>query len=138
MRLYVQKDKANDQIYIGFGRGGAVERGVVKKTVQATDDIAFDLDRGGHLVGIDITNVSRALGRRVFTEPSTSDELVGVAEAAKLCGVRKPNFLRDFASKPDFPDPVVELSSGRIWLCSEVESYLKSRGRRAKELRHIA
>ena len=138
MRLYEQKDRANNQIYIGLRRDTPMERGVVKKTVRVTDDIALDFDGRGRLVGIDVSNASRVLGRSAFTDESSSDELVGVAEAAKLCGVKKPNFIRDFASRPDFPKPLVELASGRIWLRSEIAAYLHSNGRSVKKLRQIA
>ena len=129
MRLYEQKDRANNQIYIGLRRDAPMKRGVVKKTVRVTDDIALDFDGRGRLVGIDVSNASRVLGRSAFTEESSSDELVGVAEAAKLFGVKKPNFIRDFANRADFPKPLVELASGRVWLRSEVESYPKRTGK---------
>ena len=138
MRFYQQKDRANNQVYIGLQRDAPMKRGVVKKTVRVTDDIALDFDGRERLVGIDVRNASRVLGRNAFTDESSSDELVGVAEAAKLCGVRKPNFIRDFASRPDFPKPLVELASGRIWLQAEIATYLQSNGRAAKKLRQIA
>ncbi|MCH8994837.1 MAG: DUF2283 domain-containing protein [Chloroflexi bacterium] len=138
MPQYIQKDKANDQVYIGLGDTVAFKRGVVKSTVHATDDVALDFDQRGRLIGIDVSNASRLLGRSIFTERATVDELVGVAEAAKLCQVRKPNFVRDFASRPDFPKPLAELASGRIWYRSEIEAYLEPREGPAQKLRHIA
>ena len=60
-----------------------------------------------------------------------SDELVGTREAAAIVGVRPPNFVRDWASRADFPAPAGSLSSGRIWRASEVREYLHRR-RRAK------
>lgn len=138
MRFYQQKDRANNQVYIGLWQESAARRGAVKKTVRVTDDIAVDFDGRGRLLGIDVSNASRVFGRSAFTDDPNSDELVGVAEAAKLCGVRKPNFIRDFASRPDFPKPLVELASGRIWLRSEIESHLHSNGRSVKKLRQIA
>ena len=125
MRFYQQKDRASNQVYIGLWQESPTRRGAVKKTVRATDDIALDFDRRGRLVGIDISNASRVLGRRAFTEQLTSDELVGVAEAARICRVKKPNFIRDFVSRADFPKPLVELASGRIWLRSEIVVYLE-------------
>lgn len=124
MRVYIQKDKANDQVYIGLEPDAAAVQGRAKKTVRATDDVVLDLGGRGRLVGIDISNASRVLGRRVFEEGIAGDELVGVAEAAKLCGVRKPNFIRDFASRPDFPRPVADLASGRIWRRSDISDFL--------------
>src|SRR3990172_249903 len=128
MRVYLEKDRVNDQIYIGLGER-SLKQGVVKKTIRVGDNLAIDFDGRGRLVGIDIARASRLLAREVFREGLSTDDLVGVAEAAKLCGVKKPNFIRDFTSKPDFPKPVVELSSGRIWLRSDIETYLRSNGR---------
>jgi uncharacterized protein YuzE len=124
MRILIQRDRANDQAYLGLQPDRAGQRGAVKKTVRVTDDIAVDLDGRGRLVGIDIANASRVLGAETFTGDLSTDELLGVAEAAKLCSVKKPNFIRDYASRPDFPHPVVELASGRIWWRSEIERYL--------------
>jgi predicted ABC-class ATPase len=54
-----------------------------------------------------------------------SGELVGVKEAAELAGKDKANFLRDLASREDFPEPIVSLASGRYWLSAEIERYLR-------------
>ncbi len=54
-----------------------------------------------------------------------SGELAGVKEAAELAGKDKANFLRDLASREDFPKPVVRLASGRYWLSAEIENYLR-------------
>ena len=128
MRLYIQKDKANDQVYVGFS-SSSLKGARAKKTVWVTGDIALDLDARGGLIGMDVSRASHILGRGVFSEDFSGDELIGVAEAAKLCGVKKPNFVRDLASRADFPGPIVELASGRIWRRSEVLSFLKTIGR---------
>lgn len=49
--------------------------------------------------------------------------VVGTKEAAAMLGVRPPNFVRDWSTRPDFPLPVSTLSSGRIWSRDEVASY---------------
>lgn len=54
-----------------------------------------------------------------------SDVLVGTKEAASIVGVRPPNFVRDWASRPDFPAPVGNMSSGRIWRASDVREYVR-------------
>lgn len=51
------------------------------------------------------------------------DRLMGTKEAARCLGVLPPNFVRDWASRADFPAPVANLSSGRVWLASDVERY---------------
>ncbi|MGC8634116.1 MAG: hypothetical protein ACP5VP_05560 [Candidatus Limnocylindrales bacterium] len=55
--------------------------------------------------------------------------LVGTAEAASLVGVRPPNFVRDWASRADFPAPVATLSSGRVWREADVRAYARGRRR---------
>jgi hypothetical protein len=51
-------------------------------------------------------------------------DLVGTAEAAAMAGVKKPNFVRDIASRSDFPKPIGALASGRIWRKTDVEAFL--------------
>lgn len=55
------------------------------------------------------------------------DRLIGTREAATMIGVAAPNFVRDWAARADFPAPVAELASGRVWLAVEVETYLAGR-----------
>jgi hypothetical protein len=57
------------------------------------------------------------------------DRLVGTQEAAALVGVRAPNFVRDWASRPDFPAPAALLSTGRVWRDWEVADYAARRRR---------
>jgi hypothetical protein len=58
------------------------------------------------------------------TTHSRVDDLVGTAEAAAMAGVKKPNFVRDFAARSDFPKPVAALASGRVWRKTDVEAFL--------------
>jgi hypothetical protein len=53
--------------------------------------------------------------------------LVGTREAASIAGVLPSNFVRDWASRPDFPAPVEALSSGRVWRASDVREYVRRR-----------
>lgn len=55
------------------------------------------------------------------------DSLVGTQEAARSVGLRPSNFVRDWASRPDFPVPVATLSSGRVWLAADVDAYARDR-----------
>ena len=55
------------------------------------------------------------------------DQLVGTREAAESLGLQRSNFVRDWASRVDFPAPAAELSSGRVWLASDVARYAKKR-----------
>jgi len=52
-----------------------------------------------------------------------SDGLVGTKEAADVFGVRPQNFLRDWASRPDFPAPLANLAATRVWSRRDLEAY---------------
>ena len=125
MEVVVQPDLDADACYIGFDMGD------VAKSLQVTEDLTLDFDADGRLKGLDVMNASKLLGAR-FVDV-TFDTLLGVKEAADLAGVQRSNFVRDYASKAEFPKPVCELATGRIWLKSQVEAYLQTRKpRRAK------
>ena len=67
----------------------------------------------------------------------TAGGLVGTAEAARRIGVRPPNFVRDWAARPDFPAPLGELASGRVWRTADVDAYARDRRDRPSEARMI-
>ena len=127
MRITVQADRENDQFYLALSER-ALDAGAVEKTVRVSDDIALDFDAAGKLVGVDVANASAHLDSGV--DQIEFGELIGVKEAAALIGVQRSNFVRDYADKADFPRPAVELATGRIWLRSAVESYLRRRKHR--------
>ena len=127
MSILLETDLENDLCYIGFRP--IAERGPVVKTIHVTDDIALDFDAAGRLLGIDIINASAVLGSSL--EDGGIDTLVGTKEAASLAGVRPSNFVRDFANRADFPQPLAELSTGRVWRRSQVLEYVARRKQRA-------
>ena len=120
--MYIERDKEFDQLYINFL--GISEEGVVAETVEAVPGVSLDLDRDGKLVGVEIVGAQEVIGIPVG-QLDFSGELVGVKEAAELAGKDKANFLRDLAAREDFPEPIVSLASGRYWLSSEIERYLR-------------
>src|SRR3990172_5059662 len=124
MNLTVEADAENDLLYLSLS-AKALEAGSAKKTTRVGENIALDFDAEGHLLGIEVIGASRVLGESI--EDVRLDFLVGVKEAAALAGVQRSNFVRDYADKPDFPAPVVELGTGRVWLRSQVEAYVRSR-----------
>lgn len=65
------------------------------------------------------------------------NELVGVKEAASLIGVQWSNFVRDYADKPDFPRPVVELATGRVRLQPHDLSHVGRPRLEPKRVSHI-
>ncbi len=124
MKLTIQADRENDLLYVGLAER-AFDHGVVTKTVRLDNDIAVDFDAAGRIIGLDVMNASQRINGNL--DRIELDELVGVKEAAELIGVQRSNFVRDYADKDGFPRPVVELATGRIWLRSAVEDYLRRR-----------
>lgn len=127
MELTIQTDAEVDALYIAFGSHTG-ERGIVKKTQRVGEDIGLDFDANGRLVGLELLNASEHLGATI--DEVHIDELIGVKEAAALVGVQRSNFVRDYADKPGFPAPVVELGTGRIWLRSQVLQYVAGKANR--------
>lgn len=50
-------------------------------------------------------------------------DLLGTKEAAVLFNVRPQNFLRDWASRPDFPAPLANLAATRVWSRRDLMAY---------------
>jgi FtsZ-interacting cell division protein YlmF len=67
-------------------------------------------------------------------------DLVGAAEIAQLMGVARQRVHELARVHLDFPEPVAELSAGRIWQKSEIEAWMASRERpeRRLDVKHIA
>jgi predicted nucleotidyltransferase/predicted DNA-binding transcriptional regulator AlpA len=61
---------------------------------------------------------------------TTTDRLLGTKEAAAFYGVNVPNFVRDWASRPDFPSPVATVSGKRIWRDEDLLAYRAASGPR--------
>lgn len=57
-------------------------------------------------------------------------DVVGTKEAAAILAVRPTNFVRDWATRPDFPKPVVALGRRRLWDRQDVLAYRRNVGRR--------
>ena len=129
MDIAIQPDQENNSLYLAFGATGLV-KGSVTKSIRATADVALDFDKDGHLVGLDIMNASDVLTTDYVN--IHLDALVGVKEAAALIGMQKSNFVRDVANHSDFPEPVAELATGRVWLRSQVEGFAASHRRSRK------
>lgn len=120
--MYIERDKEFDQLYINFSKSS--EQGAVAQTVEALPGVNLDLDAEGRLIGVEIIGAKDVIGASA-DEIDFAGELVGVKEAAELAGKDKANFLRDLASREDFPKPIVSLASGRYWLSAEIERYLR-------------
>jgi predicted nucleotidyltransferase len=55
-------------------------------------------------------------------------EPIGATEAARIVGVHRANFVRDWAGRPDFPAPIGHLVRGRLWDREAVRRYALQRG----------
>ena len=128
MELSICTDREADTCYVAVS-SRIQQDGAVNHTIHATDDISLDFDQDDRLLGIDIRNASKALAEQFWN--IKIDSLVGVKEAAEMAGLQRPNFLRDVASRANFPAPVSELPTGRVWLQSQVAQYLAQRPRRS-------
>jgi uncharacterized protein YuzE len=120
--MYIERDKEFDQLYINFSKSS--EEGAVAETLETLPGVNLDLDGEGKLIGVEIIGAKDVIGASA-DEIDFSGEVVGVKEAAELAGKDKGNFLRDLASREDFPKPIVSLASGRYWLSAEIERYLR-------------
>lgn len=120
--MYIERDTKYNLLYISFK--DTLEKGEVAKTEELTPGAYFDFDSDGYLIGIEIVNTKRVLGVPA-NDLRFSGELLGVKEAAELAGKDRANFLRDLASRPDFPEPVARLASGQLWLSTDVARYLR-------------
>jgi predicted DNA-binding transcriptional regulator AlpA len=56
-------------------------------------------------------------------------DLVGVTEVREMLGVSRQRVHQLVRDRPDFPEPVAELASGKIWLRRDVEQWARRAGR---------
>lgn len=101
-----------DEVIIQIGRLGEGRPG------PGPDWIRVETDAQGQLVAIRVLQASRHLP----TDPS-DDGVVGTKEAASLFGLKPSNFIRDLASRADFPPPIARLASTRVWHRADLEAY---------------
>lgn len=119
--MYIERDVTYNLLYIAFR--DKLEKGEVAKTKELMPGAYVDFDSDGYIIGIEIVNTKRVLGVAAG-DLRLSGELLGVKEAAELADKDRANFLRDLASRPDFPKPVARLASGQLWLSMDVTRYL--------------
>src|SRR5687768_3999944 len=115
MLSVVEIDRERDIAYILLRPELRNKPGGVARSVRVADDIVLDLDIKGQLVGIELLEASARIDINTISE-GRADLIVGVKEAAEILGVERSNFIRDYANKPQFPAPIAELASGRLWL----------------------
>jgi uncharacterized protein YuzE len=107
-----------DTAYFAFG-----DARDVAETVAPVDDIAIDFDSSGRIVGIELVTASRYLDPSVFDEDPYLEDLIGVTEIAEYLGKHKQNVAQHYTRRPDFPNPVAELPTGRYWRRADVQRW---------------
>ncbi len=118
--MYIERDSEFNLIYINFT--DEVREASVARTVEALPGVSLDLDANDKLLGIEIFSTEEVVGVPA-ADLVFSGELIGAEEAAELLGEDEASFLKNLASRSDFPQPVVRLESGDRWLSKDVESY---------------
>jgi uncharacterized protein YuzE len=128
MLSLIEIDRDHDLAYILLRPELRDKPRAVARSTRVAKDIVLDLDDKGQLIGIELLSSVR-LDLSTISKVA-ADLIVGVKEAAEMLDVEKSNFVRDHANKPQFPSPIAELASGRLWLRSEVQRYMNSLRRR--------
>lgn len=123
MKVTATYDADGDIAYVAFGD----IRGVVR-TLSPTDDVAIDLDAEGRVVGIEFVTASAVLDPSTFDQDPSLEKLIGVNEIAELIGRRKQNVAQHYTRRPDFPEPVAELPTGRYWRRGDVLRWYERAG----------
>jgi uncharacterized protein YuzE len=129
LKVRVEVDVPHNEMYV---RLVELPPEALTYSVQVANSLNLDVDEMGRVVGIEITDMEKALGVRV-AGVEVYGPLVGVKEAAALLGVSRPNFIRDYVSRDDFPIAVGDLASGRVWWLMEVVNYARRKGFKKKE-----
>jgi predicted DNA-binding transcriptional regulator AlpA len=67
----------------------------------------------------------------VYTD-GVEEQLVGVAEAARVLGVSRQRVHQIVQTNPGFPKPIAELSVGRIWRLGDIKAWVEANPDRQK------
>ena len=112
--MRIEHDKVTDSAYLAL-----VDVDVARSELLLPWLVA-DFDAMERIIGLEVLDASRHLD---LARSGPVVELVGTREAAELFGVRPPDFIRDWASRSDFPKPPAELASTRAWDRRELIAY---------------
>lgn len=80
------------------------------------------------------------MSRAPTTPPDTSltpnlslvEKWVGSAEIAAMFGISRQRVYQ-LTSRPDFPEPMVRLKAGAVWVTADVLAWAQARGREVSE-----
>lgn len=118
--MYIERDLEFNLIYIGFI--DEVKEASVARTMEVSPGVSLDLDAHDKLLGIEIFSTEEVIGVPA-EDLDFSGELIGAEAAAELLGEDRVGFLENFASRSDFPQPIVRLETGDLWLSGDIEAY---------------
>jgi uncharacterized protein YuzE len=117
----IEHDKTTDSAYLGLLDTE------ISRSESLLPWLVVDFDAADRIVGLEVLDASRHLD---LARSGPVVELAGTREAAEVFGVRPSNFIRDLAGRSDFPKPLAELASTRVWDRSELVAYRNAhRGR---------
>jgi uncharacterized protein len=114
MRLH--HDSETDDAVIELGHGGGAAS-------PWPDWVESRVDSRGRLSAIVIHKASEHLAPDLLVD----EALLGTSEAAAFFDVKPSNFVRDLASRDDFPSPVANLASTRVWRRGDLRAYRQRR-----------
>jgi predicted nucleotidyltransferase len=114
MRLHHDSETDDAVIDLGHGDGAAA---------PWPDWVESRVDSRGRLSAIVIHKASEHLAPVLLVD----EALLGTSEAAAFFDVRPSNFVRDLASRDDFPPPVASLASTRVWRRGDLRAYRERR-----------
>jgi hypothetical protein len=126
MRLQHDEETDDAVIELGGGVGESAawpEMGGVGESAAWPDWVESRLDSRGRLVSIVIHDASEHLAPIELVD----EGLLGTSEAAAFFDVKPSNFVRDLASRADFPAPVARLASTRVWRRGDLRTYREHR-----------
>src|SRR5450759_2562699 len=114
--MRIRHDSETDDVVVELGHGGGA-------AAPWPDWVESRVDSRGRLSAIVIHKASEHLAPVWLLD----EALLGTSEAAAFFDVKPSNFVRDLASRGDFPTPVASLASTRVWRRGDLRAYRQRR-----------
>lgn len=111
VRFVVTADDARQAVVDGLDKAAAALR-------------ACGIDARAYGVDAEVVADTVTAGHGPAAEPGLRfPEVAGVAEVQQILDVGSRQQVHQLAQRPDFPEPVARLVSGRIWLRRDIEDF---------------
>lgn len=134
-------DTLIDTLHPDYGAALAVGGNTVSATmtIEGPRTITAAANRARQLLGDALAGLGHTVTEEVSLEAMTTAEqdrrldepflppLAGVAEAAETLGVSKQRIYQLASDNPRFPDPVLDLRMGPVWLKASIEAFARAR-----------